>query len=81
MKFHKLKLRDEFFGAVQSGLKTAELRVNDRDYGVNDYLELHEVDLQGNFSGNMILVQVTHIANVDFLLLGYVLLSIKLIKN
>lgn len=81
MKFHKLKLQEQFFPAVQAGLKTAELRVNDRNYTVGDYLEMHEIDLLGNFSGNMVLAEVTHIANVDFILLGYVLLSIKLVKN
>lgn len=81
MKFHKLKLLEQFFPAVQAGLKTAELRVNDRDFAVGDYLEMHEVDLLGNLSGSMVLAEITHIANVDFIILGYVLLSIKLVKN
>ncbi|MFH7619636.1 DUF3850 domain-containing protein [Leuconostoc mesenteroides] len=40
MKIHELKLDTEYFDDVNSGLKTFEIRKNDRDYQVGDLLSL-----------------------------------------
>ena len=40
MKIHELKLDTEYFDDVKSGLKTFEIRKNDRDYQVGDLLSL-----------------------------------------
>ena len=42
MKTHELKLLTEYFKDVESGLKTFELRKNDRDFQVGDTLILKE---------------------------------------
>lgn len=39
---HELKILPQYFEAVQSGLKTFEIRKNDRDYKVGDTLVLKE---------------------------------------
>lgn len=39
---HKLKCWPAFFAALKSGVKTFEMRQNDRNYQVGDTLELHE---------------------------------------
>ena len=41
---HELKLNEEFFGDVLTGNKTFEVRRNDRDYKVGDYLKLMSYD-------------------------------------
>ncbi|WP_337090011.1 DUF3850 domain-containing protein [Leuconostoc pseudomesenteroides] len=40
MKIHELKLDTEYFDDVKSGLKTFEIRKNDRDYQVGDLISL-----------------------------------------
>lgn len=44
MTVHKLKLLPEYFDAVANGIKTFEIRKNDRDYKVGDTLHLYEFD-------------------------------------
>lgn len=44
MASHNLKIHRQHFGPVQLGLKTAELRLNDRDFKVGDWLILNEWD-------------------------------------
>lgn len=41
-KVHKLKCWTEFFAAIQQGRKTFEIRKNDRDFRVYDWLLLQE---------------------------------------
>lgn len=77
---HTLKIRDEYFDPVIQELKTAELRVNDRNYRVGDTIEFHEVDLRGEKTGFTAHATIKHIADVSFLIPNYVLLSIELIK-
>ncbi|AIS74044.1 hypothetical protein [Leuconostoc phage LLC-1] len=40
MKIHELKLDEEYFDDVESGLKTFEIRKNDRNYNAGDLLAL-----------------------------------------
>lgn len=48
MTVHKLKLFPEYFDAVANGIKTFEIRKNDRDYKVGDTLHLYEFDPEVN---------------------------------
>ncbi|HBQ1987750.1 Domain of Uncharacterised Function with PDB structure [Klebsiella pneumoniae] len=75
---HELKIFPEFFSAVCTGVKRAELRKNDRDYRVGDRLHLLET-LRGSChsTGEFINATITHIADVGEWMPGYVLLSVK----
>ncbi|HAU4359835.1 DUF3850 domain-containing protein [Klebsiella oxytoca] len=75
---HDLKIYPEFFSAVCTGVKRAELRKNDRDYRVGDTLHLLETPRGSCHStGEFINATITHIADVGEWMPGYVLLSIE----
>lgn len=75
---HELKIFPEFFSAVCTGVKRAELRKNDRDYRVGDTLHLLETPRGSCHStGEFINATITHIADVGEWMPGYVLLSIE----
>jgi len=58
---HTLELWTEFYNDVESGLKPFELRYNDRDYKVGDYLNLLEYDNnKGEFTGKQCTKKVTY---------------------
>lgn len=50
---HELKTETEFYQAFEKGLKTFELRVNDRDFKVGDMVTLIEV-VSGVITGRRI---------------------------
>ncbi len=75
---HELKIYPEFFSAVCTGVKRAELRKNDRDYRVGDSLHLLETPRGScHRTGEFINATITHIADVGEWMPGYVLLSIE----
>lgn len=43
-KIHKLKVWSAFYTELETEAKKFEIRLNDRDYQVNDYLELFPFD-------------------------------------
>lgn len=62
MKTHTLKTHSPYFGLVWDGIKTFEVRKNDRDYQVGDRLKLVEVDpITLKPTGNFATVAVTYI--------------------
>ncbi|WP_380147554.1 ASCH/PUA domain-containing protein [Kurthia populi] len=73
MNKHELKILPEYFGAVAKGLKTFEIRKNDRNYQVGDLLDLKEWNGE-DFTGYSILMQVTYITDYaqvdDYVVLG-----------
>lgn len=76
---HDLKIYPEFFSAVCTGVKRAELRKNDRDYRVGDTIHLMETPRGScHQTGEFINVKITHIADVGEWMPGYVLLSVEL---
>ncbi|MHB6047337.1 DUF3850 domain-containing protein [Klebsiella pneumoniae] len=76
---HDLKIYPEFFSAVCTGVKRAELRKNDRDYRVGDTLHLTETPRGScHQTGEFINVKITHIADVGEWMPSYVLLSVEL---
>jgi ASC-1-like (ASCH) protein len=48
MTVHNLKLNDKYFDAVANGIKTFEIRKNDRGFRVGDTLYLTRVNDDGN---------------------------------
>lgn len=75
---HDIKIYPEFFSAVCTGVKRAELRKNDRDYLVGDTLHLMETPRGScHRTGEFINVKITHIADVGEWMPGYVLLSVE----
>ncbi|CFB71225.1 DUF3850 domain-containing protein [Yersinia enterocolitica] len=74
MKTHDLKIRPEFFAPVRQGVKTAEIRLNDRNFQVGDLLELNEWN-SGHFTGAFVVREITHVADISEFKPGYVLLS------
>ena len=48
---HYLKILPEYFGAIRCGVKTFELRRNDRNYQPGDTLVLQEWTLEGGYTG------------------------------
>lgn len=53
MQIHELKTIEPYFSQVYLGLKTFELRLNDRDFKVGDILILREYDVElKQFTGN-----------------------------
>lgn len=58
---HYLKIKPEYYKDVQCGLKTFELRKNDRDFQVGDILMLIKLDDKGNETDQVTRVKVTYI--------------------
>lgn len=49
MTKHNLKLNDRYFDAVANGIKTFEIRKDDRGYRVGDTLRLYRVGVDGKY--------------------------------
>lgn len=76
---HVLKILSEHFTPVMEGKKLAELRNNDRNFKMGDYLHLREYS-HDSYTGKSCIAEVIHVADVNAYLKGFVLLSIKLVK-
>lgn len=75
---HALKIRTEYFEAVKKGTKTFETRFDDRGFAVGDYLALNEIDEDGKYTGNALMVEVTYILREpDFCKDGFAIMSIS----
>ena len=73
---HYLKILPKYFADVRTGVKTFEIRKNDRNYKVGDTLFLREYE-NGYFTGNIVEAVVTYItdyAQKD----NYVVMAIEL---
>lgn len=61
MTVHYLKIKPEYYKDVECGLKTFELRKNDRDFQVGDILMLIKLDGEGNETDQVCKVKVNYI--------------------
>lgn len=82
MKIHKLKLNAKYYEDSERGIKTFEIRKNDRDYKIGDVLELREYieDMRGlgYYTGNVHWKIITYILDDDlYLAPGYVCLGLS----
>lgn len=74
---HELKIKKEYFEAVANYEKTFEVRRNDRDFRVGDYLGLNEFDEVGH-TGRSLLCQVVYILDdAAYCKEGYIVMGIK----
>lgn len=78
MTTHELKILPAYFKAVSDGSKTFEIRKNDRDYKVGDYVVLKEFD-GINFTGYAVPFKISYIiqGGEHGLEKDYVILAIK----
>ena len=67
MKTHKLKAWPEHFKPMMFGKKSFEVRINDRDFNVGDYLFLEEWDPKTErYTGRVLTRNVTYIMESAF---------------
>lgn len=79
MENHKLKTVNPHFQNLFDGLKTFEVRFNDRNFKVGDFIECREyLPSLGVYTGRIICFQISHILeDSNYCKEGYVILSIK----
>lgn len=83
MKKHELKMLPQYFQAVWDGIKTFELRKDDRDYQRGDILVLKEWD-GAKYTGSALCVKVTYIlqdAEKYGLKDGYIIMGIRRVAD
>lgn len=74
---HELKIMPEYFEAINKGVKTFELRINDRGFNVGDEIMFKEWD-GSNYTGRFLKKQVSYILkNYPGIVDGYAILSLK----
>lgn len=80
-KVHQIRLAKSYFDDVANGIKTFELRKNDRGYKKGDILEMMEF-ADGKNTGRMVKVLVTYILE-DYTGIedGYCIMATKLMKD
>lgn len=79
---HQLKSEKRFFEPVLYGKKKAEVRKNDRNFKVGDYIGLNEViPVTGEhvkYTGRSMMLEITHIlSDRRFVKDGYVVISFE----
>lgn len=66
MKTHSIKSWPKFFIPISCGERTHELRRDDRNYEVGDWLHLNEFDPgSGNFTGRSCMVKITSLTSAN----------------
>ena len=61
LKLHEVKTLSEHYTEVLAGRKSHEVRLNDRDYQVGDVLNMREIELDGEYTGQEMNAQITHV--------------------
>jgi hypothetical protein len=77
---HDLKIVEPFYSDVAMGVKRFELRKNDRNFAVGDFLVLRKWSLQGGYTGDLVRCTVVYILEGGRFGLepGYSILGIEL---
>ncbi len=84
MTTHNLKTWKVFFHQTWIGKKTAEMRLNDRDYQPGDFLNQHEYAPEdGTYSGRVVRQKITHVVRgpVFGLAEGWAMLSTVILRR
>ncbi|WP_435262946.1 DUF3850 domain-containing protein [Tenacibaculum sp. nBUS_03] len=59
---HQLKILPQYFDRVKRGIKTFEVRYNDKDFQSGDKVSLNEWDMRkSKCSGNQIDIKITYV--------------------
>lgn len=83
MKVHKLKLDPRYYDDSAAGIKTFEIRKNDRDFKVGDILELREyvwsgLENRGAYTGAVHWKVITYILDdEEYFRDGFVCLAVS----
>lgn len=79
---HFLKEDELYYNDVITGKKTFEVRYNDRDYKVGDYICLNERRINGAYTGRREFFRIEYILDhPQYCKDGYVILAIKSCKE
>lgn len=74
---HDLKTIQPYFDALKDGSKRFEIRKNDRNFEIGDYLHLQEYDTEKGYSGKDLFFKVSFILDDEtFMQSGYVCMSL-----
>lgn len=80
-KVHEIKIGASFFAEVVAGQKGFELRKNDRDYHVGDYLKMMEYD-HGQQTGQFVVVKVTYmLESYTGLVDGFCIMQTQIVED
>jgi hypothetical protein len=60
-EIHQLKTMPKYFEAVSMGIKNFEIRENDRDFNVGDFVELQEHDPYKGYTGRKLIKKITYV--------------------
>ena len=79
---HKIKIDPKYFDDVAKGIKTFEVRKNDRAYKKKDLLDIFEYDSEtGEYTGRNIFLLITYILDdQEYLRDGYVILALEILE-
>ena len=76
-KYHCLKILPKYFRDIESGVKSFEIRFNDRNFAVGDILILEEYS-DGNYTGRTLWREVCYvIGDPEYCKEGFVVLGLK----
>lgn len=74
---HQLKIKRSFFIDILYNRKRFEVRYNDRNFQVGDFLGLNEVDEDNRETGHCVIVRVLDVLDdPEYCKPGYVIMSI-----
>ena len=79
---HNIKIDPKYFDDVAKGIKTFEVRKNDRVNKVKDLLDIFEYDRKtGEYTGRNIFAVITNILDdQEYLRDGYVILALEILE-
>lgn len=83
VKVHELKIVPEYFRAVKENKKKFEIRKNDQNFKVGEYIDLREYNGDKGYTGNRLCLKIVYMIESDWfpqgLKDGYCVLGIEVI--
>lgn len=79
---HALKIEPQYYEAVKTGKKPFEVRKNDREFAVGDYLALNEYNAEEQkHTGRAVLAKVLYILDDEqYTPPGFVVMGIRVVQ-